>query len=77
MEKSWVKESDKNSTCQPKSDLLKRLASLLWRLHNTGAEFVDQKNKTFIFDLKLVTVTPFAWCCFLLPLEFQTYQCLI
>ena len=43
-----------------KSELLKRLASLLRQLHNTGAEFVDQTNKAFIFDFKLVTVTPFA-----------------
>ena len=45
-----------------KSELLKRFASLLRRLHNTGAEFVDKTNTAFIFDLKLVTVTPFAWC---------------
>ena len=41
-----------------KSELLKCLASLLRRLHNTSAEFVIQTNKAFIFDLKLVTVTP-------------------
>ena len=46
-----------------KSELLKRLTSLLRRLDNTGAEFVDQTNKAFISDLKLVTVTIFAWCC--------------
>ena len=56
-----------------KSELLKRLASFLRRLHNKGAEFVDQTNKTFIFDLKLVTITHFAWCCFLLSQEFQIY----
>ena len=41
-----------------KSELLKRLTSLLRRLHNTGAEIVDQTNEAFICDL-----TPFAWCC--------------
>ena len=62
-----------------KSELLKRLASLLRRLHTTCVEFVDQTNKAFIFGLKLVTVTPFAWCCVLLSLDLQAYmhQCFI
>ena len=38
-----------------KSELLKLLACLRRRLHNIGAEFVDQTNKAFIFDFKLVT----------------------
>ena len=46
-----------------RSVLLKCLTSLLRRLHNTGAEFVDRTNKAFICDLKHGTVTIFAWCC--------------
>ena len=42
-----------------KSVLLKRLAPLLWRLHNTCAEFVDQTNKVFILGL---TVTGVVFC---------------
>ena len=43
-----------------KAELLDRLVSLLRRLHNTNAEFVDETNKAFIFDFKLATVTAFA-----------------
>ena len=46
-----------------KSELLKCLTSLLRRLHNTGAEFVDQTNKAFICNLQHGTIAPFVWCC--------------